>query len=296
MQRFLLFIILFSETLFAQQSNDSSVVQLFHDVIFTLANDSMKGRATGSLEEQKSLLFIDQQFTELTKHKLRKQSFEASLNDTTQLDAVNGYYFFNHHSKHTVILSAHYDHIGMGGPLSMSKKNDVVHNGADDNASGVALLLALMEKMAQAKSAPVNYLIVFYSGHEIGLFGSAAFSELVQRKKRKYKTISVVINFDMVGRLHPELLKLKCLRSPAIDSVLQLVDPIPFGFKLNVANEEQLKQLDTKSFYNAGIPCINFSTGIHNDYHTITDDPQYINLLGMLAIYHYLQELIPLIP
>lgn len=256
----------------------------------------MKGRATGSLEEQKSLLLIDQQFTELTNHQLRKQSFEASLNDTTEFTAVNGYYFFNHHRKHTVILSAHYDHIGMGGPLSMSKKNDAVHNGADDNASGVALLLALTEKMAQAKSAPVNYLIVFYSGHEIGLFGSASFSELVQQKKRKYKTISAVINFDMVGRLHPELLKLKCLRSPEMDSVLQLVDPIPFGFKLNVANEEQLKQLDTKSFYNAGIPCINFSTGMHNDYHTITDDPQYINLLGMLAIYHYLQELIPLIP
>jgi len=296
MKRLFLLFLLCSSKVFAQQSNDSSIVQLFHDVIFTLANDSMKGRATGSLEEQKSLLFIDQQFNELTKHKLRKQSFEASLNDTTEFTAVNGYYFFNHHSKHTVILSAHYDHIGMGGPLSMSKKNDVVHNGADDNASGVALLLALAENIAQHKSSKVNYLIVFYSGHEIGLFGSAAFSEFVQQKKRKYKTISAVINFDMVGRLHPELLKLKCLRSPTMDSVLQLVDPIPFGFKLNVANEEQLKQLDTKTFYNVGIPCINFSTGIHNDYHTISDDPQYINMLGMLAIYHYLQELIPLIP
>jgi len=295
MQRFLLFISLFSKTVFAQQSNDSTIVRLFHDVIFTLANDSMKGRATGSLEEQKSLLFIDQKFKELTNHKLHNQSFEVCLNDTTELAAVNGYYFFNNHSKHTVILSAHYDHIGLGGSLSMSKKNDVVHNGADDNASGVAMLLALAENIAHTKSSKVNYLIVFYSGHEIGLFGSAAFHKFVLQKKRKFKAVSTAINFDMIGRLHPEVLKLKCLRSPSMDSVLQLVNPLAFGFKLNVSNEEQLKQLDTKSFYNTGIPCLNFSTGMHNDYHTTTDDPQYINLAGMVAIYNYLIKLLPLI-
>ena len=294
MRQFFFFIFLCGSTTFAQQSKDTSVYELFYTVVHTLANDSMKGRATGSLEEQKSLDVIAQQFERLTKRKLRKQPFDIWINDTIQLKAVNGYHFFNNHSKKTIVLSAHYDHIGMGGELSMSKKTDVVHNGADDNASGVALLLALTEQIAHYKSPEVNYLIVFYSGHEIGLFGSNAFSKLIQ-KKRKYKNTSGVINFDMVGRLHPDLLKLKCMRSPSMDSLLQQVDPTLFGLNLNIANEEQLQQLDTKAFYNAGIPCINFSTGIHNDYHAVTDDPQYINFAGMVTIYNYLVELLPLI-
>ena len=253
----------------------------------------MKGRATGSPEEIKSLEFINKEFQALSRKQLSKQVFVAQLNDSTQLTGVNGYYFINNGAKKTIILSAHYDHIGLGGPLSMSKKTDVVHNGADDNASGVALLLGMSDFLLKQRKDTVNYLIVFYSAHEIGLFGSEAFANLVEQKKRRFKSISCVVNFDMVGRLATDQKKLKCMSSPIFDSILKKVDTQPFGFTLNLTDEEKLTQLDTKAFYNKHIPCINFSTGIHNDYHATTDDANYINYNGMIAIYNYISALIP---
>lgn len=269
------------------------MLQLFKKVVYTLANDSMQGRATGSPEAIKSLEFINKEFQLLTRKQLSKQIFAAQLNDSTQLTGVNGYYFINNNAKKTVLISAHYDHIGLGGPLSMSKKTDVVHNGADDNASGVALLLGISDFLIKQKKVSVNYLIVFYSAHEIGLFGSEAFAKLIEQKKRKFKSISCVINFDMVGRLATDQKKLKCMSSPVFDSILKSLDTQPFGFTLNLTDEEKLTQLDTKAFYNKYIPCINFSTGIHNDYHATTDDANYINYNGMIAIYYYLSALIP---
>lgn len=292
--KFIVGIFILSVTsVFAQESNDSITQQLFEKVVYTLANDSLKGRATGSTEEYKSLAFIDEQFQLLTHKHLSKQAFAITSADSTELDAVNGYYFLNNRAKNTVILSAHYDHIGLGGPLSMSKKTDVVHNGADDNASGVAMLLGLSDFLIHRKNASVNYLIVFYSGHEIGLFGSEAFARLVEQKKRRFKSVSSVVNLDMVGRLSPDLKKLKCMSSPITDSILKTLNPSPFGFTLNITDEAKLIQLDTKVFYNKQIPCVSFTTGMHNDYHAISDDPQYINYQGMVAIYNYLCQLIP---
>lgn len=292
--KFIVGLFLFSFTsVLAQESKDSITQRLFEKVVYTLANDSLKGRATGSVEEYKSLEFIDEQFQLLTHKHLSKQSFIINNIDSTELNAVNGYYFLNNHAKNTVILSAHYDHIGLGGPLSMSKKSDVVHNGADDNASGVALLLGLSGFLKQQKNAEVNYLIVFYSGHEIGLYGSDVFAAFVEQKKRKFKSVSSVVNFDMVGRLSPDLKKLKCMCSPIADSVLKSIDMSPFGFTLNIADEPMLKQLDTKVFYNQQILCLNFTTGMHNDYHATTDDASYINYSGMVAVYNYLCLLIP---
>ncbi|MDH4474663.1 MAG: M28 family peptidase [Fluviicola sp.] len=291
--KFIFFIFFFCFTsVLAQESKDSITQQLFEKVVYTLANDSLKGRATGSTEEYKSLAFIDEQFQLLAHKHLSKHAFLINVADSTQLTAVNGYYFLNNRAKNTVILSAHYDHIGLGGPLSMSKKTDVVHNGADDNASGVALLLGLSDFLIHQKKANVNYLIVFYSGHEIGLFGSEAFAGFVEQKKRKFKSVSSVVNFDMVGRLSPDLKKLKCMCSPTTDSILKTVNPSPFGFTLNITDEAKLNQLDTKVFYNKHIPCVSFTTGMHNDYHATSDDPQYINYKGMVAIYNYLCQLI----
>lgn len=286
----LILIFLLSFQCLAQSLRDSVNYQLFREVIYTLADDSMRGRATGSYEEIQSLEYISKTFQSLTGFKLKKQDFTIQL-DAVELNTANAYCFLNNHSKQTIVLSAHYDHIGMGGPLSKSRKNDEVHNGADDNASGVALLLGIARQLASHKRDRNNYLIVFYSGHEIGLYGSEAFSEFAL-KKQKFGEIHMVINFDMVGRMDPELKKLKCMRSVICDSVLSQVNPVGFGFELRVTEEEKLMQLDTKHFYSKGIPCMNFTTGIHNDYHATSDDANYISLEGMVRILDYLTTLL----
>ncbi len=248
-------------------------------MIYTLADDSMKGRASGSLEEQKTLNYLSSTFKKLSGKKLKTQSFSFTK-DTVNYSCQNAYFFKNNHSSKTILIGAHYDHIGFGGPLSLSFVSDEIHNGADDNASGVSLLLSLSQDILKYKDAAMNYLIVFYSGHEIGLFGSSAFHQFIQSTKH-FKEISCVLNFDMVGRMDPTIKKVKCMRSPSLDSLLQSIPMNLYSFKLNIVDEEKLATLDTKTYVQAGIPCINFTTGIHNDYHKSSDDAKYINYEGL---------------
>ncbi len=269
---------------------DSSRIEFFKEIVYTLADDSMRGRATSSPEETKSLDFIASIVRRETKGKLKTQCFTIQASDSTELTSKNGYVFINNHAKETILIGAHYDHIGMGGKLSLSLKNNEVHNGADDNASGVALALDLLNHLKTVKSNK-NYLFVFYSGHEIGLFGSAAFADFCQ-SKRKLKNITTVINFDMVGRLDANMKRLKCMSSLPNDSILSGTDAAKFGLNIFIAEKEKLDQLDTKVFHQKGIPCLNFTTGIHDDYHATTDDPKYISFDGMLLISNYLFDLI----
>lgn len=290
MRILILFIVLSCYGL-AQDPSDSSKVSLFKNVVSTLAHDSMQGRGVGTEFEQKALVYISETFFELNKHKLRKQKFDFKL-DSTTFQSENGYYFLNNRKKETIIIGAHYDHIGLGGPLSMSRKNNQVHNGADDNASGVAMLLALSNDLVNSENNKYNILFVFYGAHEVGLFGSSDFQKFTSKKKRKFKKIALVMNFDMIGRLDATLKKLKCMRSENANSFFNNSDPRPFGLELNVTDEAKLANLDTKSFYGLGIPCMNFTTGLHNDYHAVSDDSQYINYSGMDQICHYLTQLI----
>lgn len=274
----------------AQFSSDSIRLKLIKELVYTLASDSMHGRATGSVDEVKALNFITQVVRRETKKKLKTQQFSIQIDDSTEIYSKNGFLFLNNHSKETILISAHYDHIGLGGPLSQSRKIDEVHNGADDNASGVALAIQLLLDLNQNKGNK-NYLFVFYSGHEIGLFGSAAFEAYCQTKK-KFSNINTVINFDMVGRMDTHLHRLKCMSSLPTDSILSIEHAKLFDLHLVITEKEKLALLDTKPFHQKGIPCLNFTTGLHDDYHSTTDDPHYISFEGMILISNYLLDLI----
>lgn len=289
--RVLVVFLVLSLRVLAQDLSDSTGLSFFKNVVFTLAHDSMQGRGVGTEFEQKSFDYISNQFFELTGSKLKKQKFDFIL-DSSSIQSENGFYFLNNRKQETIIIGAHYDHIGLGGPLSMSRKNNQVHNGADDNASGVALLLALSDKLFEAKSLNYNILFVFYGAHEVGLFGSSEFQKFIGRKKRKFKGIALVLNFDMIGRMDESLRKLKCMRSENSTPFFEDVDSNNFGFQLNLTDEQKLASLDTKVFYTSGIPCINFTTGLHNDYHAVSDDSQYLNYTGMVRILNFLAAMI----
>ena len=110
--------------------------------------------------------------------------------------------------------------------------------------------------------------------------------------KRKYKSISTVVNLDMVGRMDPDLQKLKCMHSFNKTNVLDRINTADFSLKLNAVGPEKLLFLDTKYFYEAGIPCMSFTTGIHNDYHATTDDAQYISYDGMVKINAFIKAVL----
>ena len=96
----------------------------------------------------------------------------------------------------------------------------------------------------------------------------------------------------MVGRLDANMKRLKCMSSLPNDSIVAMSETSKWGLNVVLADEEKLALLDTKPFHLKGIPCLNFTTGIHDDYHATTDDAKYISYEGMLMIHCYMRDLI----
>ncbi len=252
-----------------------------------LASDSMAGRPSSSIYEEKAAQYISRQFS-LQSLKPKFQVFKYQPKDSVHCSkSKNVFCFINNRSDSTIIIGAHYDHLGLGGSLSMNMGKKGIHNGADDNASGIALLLGLVKTYPQWKNTNYNYVFVAYSAHEIGLFGSENFSKTAVKK---YKKISLVINFDMVGRMNPELKWLKLYGTSTLKNKKSFFDIEKFGLHYRFENDIMLSQLDTKSFVEKQIPCLSISTGIHDDYHKMSDDEVKINYQGILLIQQLLEE------
>lgn len=271
---FLLFLVLGIHTI--GQSDRLSAIQ---ETVEFLASDELRGRKTGTVYSEQSLDFISKKIKKACGKKLRKQKFEVILGTNAPINATNGYIFFNNKKDSTILISAHYDHIGMGGNLSKTPGKIEIHNGADDNASGVALLIDLASELLKIKVHKYNFMIVFFDAHEIGLFGSKIFMiDLVQDPKNK--PIAYQINFDMVGRLNKEEPKIKVTCTPALQEIVDNTITLEHYY----GESNMLLKLDTQYATEIGIPCINISTGIHADYHTPSDDAKYINYEGIVTI------------
>lgn len=185
-----------------------------------------------------------------------------------------------------IILGAHYDHLGMGGPGSgaLNPETLAVHNGADDNASGVAMVLALARYF---KKHPLRHylLVAFWGAEEIGALGSAFFTRHLPLPKEK---ILLYANFDMVGRLNSEghLIVTGSGTAKEFDSLFSRVNTTDLGLRLEFS-PEGFGGSDHMNFYITGIPVIFFFTGVHEDYHRISDDIDKINLEGMARVGTY---------
>ncbi|KPL20604.1 MAG: hypothetical protein AMS23_10675 [Bacteroides sp. SM1_62] len=187
--------------------------------------------------------------------------------------------------KH-IVIGAHYDHLGMGGMRSSSRKPDTtaVHNGADDNASGVAALIEIAEALALGPEKPENsYLFIAFGAEEMGLLGSKHY---INNPILPLEDILVMINLDMVGRLRNQQLQVGGVGTAreSEEIVTQLVphDSLILGTTL-----EGFGASDHSSFYGKDIPVLFLTTGAHTDYHTPEDDIEHINLEGMVTIADY---------
>ncbi len=185
-----------------------------------------------------------------------------------------------------IVLGAHYDHLGLGGPGSGALDPDTLapHNGADDNASGVAMVLALARYLARHPLRH-NVLVAFWGAEEIGALGSAHFVKHMPIPK---ESVLVYVNFDMVGRLNDEgrLVVTGSGTAREFDSLFARVDTTGLGLSLEFS-PEGFGGSDHMNFYTAGIPVTFFFTGVHEDYHRITDDVDRINLEGMARVATY---------
>jgi aminopeptidase YwaD len=183
-----------------------------------------------------------------------------------------------------LVFGAHFDHLGMGGPGSGSRAVDTigVHHGADDNASGVAMMIELAEKFAGTKGSHKRTIIcVAFSGEEEGFLGSKQFTSEPGIDLSK---VNAMVNLDMVGRLNES----NNLQIFGVGTAVGLKDLIYSKtdtslIKLSLL-EEGYGPSDHSSFYLQNIPVLFYSTGAHIDYHTPSDTYEKINYKGMVEI------------
>lgn len=171
--------------------------------------------------------------------------------------------------KPWIALGAHYDHLGRGqngNSLASKEDSGKVHFGADDNASGTAAVLAAAEALA-AQPRRRNVLVEFWSGEELGLIGSTAY---VNAPAVPLDQLAAYINFDMVGRMQDNKLSVQATgTSPAWGRLIEQAN-VAAGFDL-VVQQDPYQPTDVASFNQAGVPCLNFFTGTHTDYHKPSD-------------------------
>jgi len=189
-----------------------------------------------------------------------------------------------------VVIGAHFDHLGMGGPGSGSKAVDTiaVHNGADDNASGVAAVIQLAEKMAAEKQNRRNLIFVTFGAEEMGLIGSKAFTNNPPVDLQK---VVAMFNFDMIGRLDTTSMALSIGGTKTAKESEQLLNDLNTGFELALSGDG-IGPSDHASFYLQNVPVFFFSTGAHPDYHTPQDDANRINYEGEKKVIEYAEKVI----
>jgi aminopeptidase YwaD len=190
----------------------------------------------------------------------------------------------------TIIIGAHYDHLGYGEDHNSlyTGSAPMIHNGADDNASGSAALIELSKQLKNSNLKNNNYVFVAFSGEELGLFGSKYYTEhpAVDLTKTNY-----MINMDMVGRLNDSTHGFTIGgygTSPVWGQELSSTDPY---FKINF-DSSGTGPSDHTSFYRKDIPVLFFFTGAHSDYHKPSDDADKINYTGELMLLKYIYGVI----
>ena len=195
-----------------------------------------------------------------------------------------------------VLAGAHYDHLGKGvesNSLARSGEENGIHHGADDNASGTALLMEVGAALQQERQAhPERFkrgvILGFWSGEEIGLIGSAAF---VEKPPVELSKVVAYLNFDMVGRLRENKLSLQGIASSKAWKKLIEKRNVAAGFNLALQDDPYLPT-DTTSFYPRHIPVLSFFTGSHEDYHRPSDTPQKLDFAGLERVTRFAAALI----
>ena len=178
-------------------------------------------------------------------------------------------------AKPYVMYGAHYDHLGygmQGNSLAPQNEHGAIHNGADDNASGVAAVLAAGAWLAEQQLGR-GIILAFWSGEELGLLGS---SEFVKAAPLPIEQISAYLNFDMVGRARDNRLSLQAVGTSEAWRGLIEQSNVPVGFNVSLQDDPYLPT-DVMSLNAASVPSLNFFTGSHEDYHRPTDDADSIN-------------------
>lgn len=269
----------------AQVNQDNLRKHIYH-----LADDKMKGRGTGSKEVKQAANYIEKHFK---KYKLTpkgtkrfRQTFEARVRRVQVIDSIrtaeNVIGYLDNGAPYTIVIGAHYDHLGEGmqGGSKDSLGVGAIHNGADDNASGVAALLELARHYSTNNIRENhNILFIAFGAEELGLVGSKHFTN---NPTIPLNSILCMLNMDMIGRYNAEQ-GVAVIGYGTSKKWPDIFDKIQSPVKYYTGHDGNGGS-DQTSFYKKDIPVLFFHTGGHPDYHMPTDDPDKIDYASLQGI------------
>jgi len=254
-----------------------------------LASDKMKGRGLGTKELDDAANYIADKFKkdglqpgsdDGTYFQTFEKMFEGrgNLKITNVIGLIPG---TNPNLKEAVVVSAHYDHLGLGWPDVRKGNEGKIHNGADDNASGVAVLLELAEVLGKTLKPARTIILIAFSGEEEGLVGSRYFVE--NYKKFPADNIFANLNFDTVGRLEDNKIMILNGNTAREWKFIFMGTEYTTGIPSEMITQE-LDASDQVAFIEKGIPAVQFFSGPNEDYHKPSDKVEKIDADGLVKI------------
>ncbi len=301
MKRLILLVLVIQAYMLHAQRIDNALVRKH---ITYLASDKLEGRSPGEKGGNLAAKYIANYFKRL---KLKPAgsygyfqpfTFGESLNphDTSQSNKIqrtgkNVLAFLDNGAKNTIVIGAHYDHLGWGnhGNSLDANPNAKIHNGADDNASGVAGVLELAHHLnSNSNVEHYNYLFICFSAEESGLLGSKYFTN---NPTLQLNDLNFMLNMDMIGRLNDSTKTLLVYGTGTAPELHNLVLSMNKEFRIKT-DSSGIGPSDHTSFYLKNVPVLHFFTGQHSDYHKPTDDVEKINFEGEQKVLEYILTLI----
>ena len=290
----LLFVaLLFSTDELAAQSNQ--LRQSLEQHVYTLASDSLKGRLAGSEENKQAADYIIAQFEKMGLE-TDVQTFQGGIRSTSAPVTLENIIVTIEGSDpllkdEWIVIGAHYDHIGI--QLNMRDPSaDVIYNGADDNASGVATIIELARIFKEMEGdLKRSIMFIAFDGEEQGLLGSAHF---VANPTIPLEKIVAMFSLDMVGYLKTSgWLKYEGIGT--IDRFKKLVaDNVSSDFTVRYKKFETslMGATDTQPFANAKVPTLYVSTGLKSPYHKPQDEAEGIDYGGLVSVTGHVSEIV----
>lgn len=285
------------------QNAEISADRIKKDVTF-LASDKLKGRGTSSKGEKKAAAYIAKEFKNAGlapkgtngyyqpfefRHNPNPHDTSTANLKTRKGKNVVGY--LDNGAEYTVIIGAHYDHLGEGHDHNSLDANPdgKIHNGADDNASGTSGVLELARYYASnGVKEKFNFLFICFSGEELGLIGSKRFCENPTIDLSK---VNYMLNMDMIGRLNDSTKQLIIYGVGTAPDWVPIISSMRTVFRIK-QDSSGIGPSDQTSFYLKNIPVLHFFTGQHSDYHKPSDDANTLNYEGEKMVLEYMINVI----
>lgn len=301
MRLFLFLLFAFSFNISVAQNKEKEMQQVMVDVVY-LASDFLEGRETGTRGEQLAADYIAYRYAQLDMSPINNTDMYFQPFPFKQMSnphaghahapksgtGKNVVGYMDNGADKTIIIGAHYDHLGMGMAGSLHAGEPAIHNGADDNASGIAAMLLMADWIKTNKMNESNFLFIAFSGEEMGLFGSKFYAN---NPTIDFSKVSAMINMDMVGRLNVE--KVIAINGVGTSPVFKqmIANNKTAGISANTTNSG-IGPSDHTSFYLKNMPVLHFFTGQHMEYHKPGDDSHLVNYVGIHEVSSYIYALL----